>query len=110
MQRAAAFRRIIRMRFNVWPKSNQPTAIGNSTHGFAADHSRGVEAATAASTHACRKEKDWTGNHPLQARSRNLQKVGILTADFSDQLNFGFARNKNSMPVFMHRLRRVYHT
>jgi len=98
------------MRFNVWPKSNQLAAFGNSTDGFAADHSRGVEAAKAASTHAGRKEKDWTGNHPLQARGRNLQKAGILTADFSNQLNFGFTRNKNSMTVFMHRLRRVYHT
>jgi len=46
------------MRFDVRPKSNQLTAIGNSTHGFAEVHSRGVEAALAASTHAGHKEAE----------------------------------------------------
>jgi hypothetical protein len=98
------------MRFIVWPKSNQLTAIGNVMDGFSADHSRGVEAATAASTHAGHKEaeQEWSSVHRGQPHRRNLQKITILSADLDDQLNFEFARNKNSMNVFMIRLRRVY--
>jgi len=98
------------MRFNVWPKSNQLAAFGNSTDGFAADHSRGVEAAKAASTHAGlnEAEKERSRIHRGQPHRRNLQKITILSTDLDDQLNFEFARNKNSMNVFMIRLRRVY--
>ena len=100
------------MRFDVRPKSNQLTAIGNSTHGFAEVHSRGVEAALAASTHAGHKhkeaEKERSSNHRSQSRSRKLRKVSILGSDSGDQLNFELVRNKNSMAVFMIRLRRVY--
>ena len=110
MQRAAALRRIDRMRFDVRPKSNQLTAIGNSTHGFAEVHSRGVEAALAASTHAGRKEAEEERSHKYrsQSRVRNLGKVSILGSDSGDQLNFELVRNKDSMAVFMIRLRRVY--
>jgi hypothetical protein len=52
MQRSAAVPRIDRMGSHVGPTSNQITAIGNSTRRFIAENSRGVEAATAASTHA----------------------------------------------------------
>ena len=98
------------MRHNVGPKSNQLTAIGNSMDGFAAVHSRGVEAATAASTHAGHNgaEGERSSNHRRQSHRRNLNKVSILNSDSVDQLNFEFARNKNSMTVFMIRLRRVY--
>lgn len=98
------------MRSNVGPKSNQLTAIGNAMDGFAAVHSRGVEAATAASTHAGHKEREekQSGNHWIQFRSRTLRKKISVQTDLVDQLNFEFARNKNSMTVFMIRLRRVY--
>jgi len=110
MQRAVALRRIDRMRHNVGPKNNQLTAIGNAMDGFAAVHSRGVEAATAASTHAGlnEAEKERSRIHRGQPHRRNLQKITILSTDLDDQLNFEFARNKNSMNVFMIRLRRVY--
>ena len=95
---------------NVGPKSNQLTASGNAMDGLTAVHSRGVEAATAASTHAGHKEaqQEWSSIHRGQPHRRNLQKITILSADLDDQLNFEFARNKNSMNVFMIRLRRVY--
>jgi hypothetical protein len=79
-------------------------------HGFAADHSWGVEAVTAASTHAGHKgvEEERSSNPRRQSRRRNLHKVSILNTDSVEQLNFEFARNKNSMKVLMIRLRRVY--
>jgi hypothetical protein len=110
MQRTAALWRIDQMRFIVGPKSNHLTAIGDSMRRFAADESRGVEAATAASAHAGHKEaqQKWSSIHRGQPHRRNLQKITSLSADLEDQLNFEFARNKNSMNVFMIRLRRVY--
>jgi hypothetical protein len=94
----------------VRPKSNQLTANGNSRLVFVAENSRGVEAATAASTHAGHKCEAGASHRLSRPQSRKLQKVSILSADFVDQLNFEFARNKNSITIFMHRLRRVYHT
>jgi len=110
MQRTAVLRRIDRMRPNVGPKSNQLTASGNSAHEHAGIDSRGVEAAVAASTHAGldEAEEERSRIHRGQPHRRNLQKITILSTDLDDQLNFEFARNKNSMNVFMIRLRRVY--
>jgi hypothetical protein len=98
------------MRHDVGPKSNQLTAVGNSVHGLVADHSQGVETATAASTHAGLNEADEqrSGNHCSQSRSRTVCKKIIVQTDLVDQLNFEFMHNKNSMAVFMIRLRRVY--
>ena len=81
MQRTAALRRFDRMRHNIGPKSNQPTAVGNVMDGFSADCSRGVEAATAASTHAGHKEaqQEWSSIHRGQPHRRNLQKITILS-------------------------------
>jgi hypothetical protein len=78
--------------------------------GFPLDDSRGVEAASAASTHAGQEESEEgrLSNHRSQSHRRNLHKISILGADLVDQLNFEFVRNKNSMSVFMIRLRRVY--
>jgi hypothetical protein len=110
MQRTAALSRIEEVRFNVGPKSHQPTTLGNMTCDFPADDSRGVEAATAAPTHAGHKgvQEERSSNPRRQSHRRNLPKVSILNPDPFDQLNFEFARNKNSMTVFMIRLRRVY--
>jgi hypothetical protein len=110
MEHATALRRIENMKFNVRPKSNQLTAIGNLTNGFDTKNSRGVEAATAASTHAGLKKKSGSSHRLSQLHNGKLQKASIPSADFCGQLNFEFAGNKNSMIVFMHRLRRVYHT
>jgi hypothetical protein len=111
MQRTAATSRIKEMRFNVGPKINQLTVIRNAMHDcFAAAHSRRVEAAMAASTRAGRKgaQEGRSSNDRNQLHRRNMNKLSILNADSADQLNFEFARNKNSMNVFMIRLRRVY--
>ena len=108
MQSTAALQRIDGMKFYVWPMSNQLTAIGNAMDDLAAVHSRGVEAATAASTHAGHEEGKRSSNHRGQPHRRKLQKISIHSADLDGQLNFEFARNKNSMDVFMIRLRRVY--
>ena len=112
MQRTAALWRINRMRFDARPKSNQLTAIGNSVDGFAEVHSRGVEAAVAASTHAGHKEREekQPDNHCGRLRGRTLRKKISVQTDLVDQLNFEFAQNKNSMSVFTIRLRRVYQT
>jgi hypothetical protein len=112
MQRTAALSRIEYMRFNIRPKINKLTALVDPMRIFFADHSRGVEAASAASTHASRKlneeeEKKTQGNRN-EAHRRILYKVSILGGDSADQLNFELASNKNSMTVFMIRLRRVY--
>ena len=112
MQPIAAFSGIEELRSKVGPKINQLTAPLNSMRGLRAEHSRGVEAARAASTHADRKEAVGVrlDNHNRSSRRlQNLRKVLTLGADSVDQLNFEFARNKNSMAVFMLRLRRVYH-
>jgi hypothetical protein len=98
------------MKFDVRPKSNQLTAIGNLTNGFDTENSRGGEAATAASSRAGFPEKDLKSNRSSQPQARKLQKISILSADLCGQLKFEFTGNKNSMLVFMHRLRRVYHT
>ena len=111
MQRTAALSRIEKMRFDVGLEINQLTAIRNAMADyFAAVHSRGVEAATAASTRAGNNgaEGERSSNHRRHSHRRNLNKVSILNSDSFDQLNFEFARNKNSMTVFMIRLRRVY--
>jgi|SRR5580704_4901031 hypothetical protein len=110
MQLTAALRRINRMRFIVGPKANELTAIVNSPHKFAAVHSRGVEAATAASTHADYKdaEENFSRQHRSLALNRTSRKKIRLITDSGDLLNFEFTRNKNSMTVFMIRLRRVY--
>ena len=55
-----------------------------------------------------RAEEKQSGNHWIQFRSRTLRKKISVQTDLVDQLNFEFARNKNSMTVFMIRLRRVY--
>jgi len=80
------------------------------TNGFDIENSRGDEAATAASSRAGLPEKDLKSNRLSQPQARKLQKISILSADLCGQLKFEFAGNKNSMLVFMHRLRRVYHT
>jgi hypothetical protein len=111
MQSIAASSKIEKMRFNVGLEINQLTVIRNAMHDyFAAVHCRGVEAATAASTHAGYKrvEGERSSNHRRHSHRRNLNKVSILNSDSVEQLNFEFARNKNSMNVFMIRLRRVY--
>ena len=100
------------MRFNIRPKINHLTALVDPMRICFADHSCGVEAASAASTHAGRKlkieeEKRTQGNRN-EAHRRILHKVSILGGDSADQLNFELARNKKSMAVFMIRLRRVY--
>ncbi len=99
------------MRFNIRPKINQLTALVDPMRIFFADHSRGAEAASAASAHAGRimkeEEKRTHGNRHRPHR-RKLRKVSILGADSADQLNFELARNKNSITVFTIRLRRVY--
>ena len=43
-----------------------------------------------------------------QMRSGYLRHEISSATDFSDKLNFEFARNKNLMAAFMNRLRRVY--
>jgi hypothetical protein len=111
MQRTAAPSRIEKMQFDVGLEINQLTAIRNAMDDyFAAVHSRGVEAATAASTRAGHKgaEAERSSNHRRHSHRRNLNKVSILNSDSVEQLNLEFARNKNSMTVFMIRLRRVY--
>ena len=100
------------MRFEIRPTINRLTALVDRLRIFFADHPRGVEAATAASTHAGRKVKEEEEKRTQEIRKgahrRKLHKVSILGGDSVDQLNFEFARNKNSMAVFMIRLRRVY--
>jgi hypothetical protein len=110
MQRTAALQRIDKMRFDVRPKSNQLTAIGNSTDSFFTDDSRGVEVAFAASTHAGHEEaKEERSINPRESmHGRTMHKKISLMVDSVDQLNFEFKRNKNSMGVFTIRLRRVY--
>jgi hypothetical protein len=111
MQRTVAPSRIEKMQCDAGLEINQLTAIRNAMDDyFAAVHSRGVEAATVASTRPGHKEADAdrSRNHRRQSHRRNLNKVSILNSDSVDQLNFEFARNKNSMTVFMIRLRRVY--
>jgi len=112
MQRTVALQRTGMLRCNVGPKSNQLTALGNSIGGFVAEGSRGVEAAMAASTHACHSEAEangiWSSNHVGRRHRRILHKKISLKVDLVDQLNFEFSRNKNSMGVFTIRLRRVY--
>jgi hypothetical protein len=110
MQPTAALQRIGEMRFNVGPKSNQLTALGNTTYDFPTDDSRGVEAAVAASTHAGHNEaeEERSSNHRSQSHRRTSRKKISLRVDLVDQLNFEFTRNKDSMAVFMIRLRRVY--
>jgi hypothetical protein len=98
------------MRFDVGPEINQLAVIRNAMDDyFAASHPRGVEAATAASTHAGQKhrEEETPSKYRREAHRRKLHKVSILGADLVE-LNFEFARNKNSMTDFMIRLRRVY--
>jgi len=114
MQRNAASRTIDGMRFDVGPKSNQLTAIGNSLRGclqFALGELRPRPGG--ASTHAGRKkeiEEKRSGNHRGQSHKGNLRRESSLKANSADQLKFEFAGNKNSMRVFMLRLGRVYHT
>jgi hypothetical protein len=110
MQRTAALQGIEMLRINVGPKSNQITAIGNSAHEHAAVDSRGVDAATAASTHAGHKvaEEEGPSNHRGPFQGRTLHKKISLRVDSIDQLNFEFKRNKHLMNVFTIRLRRVY--
>jgi len=112
MQRIAALSRIEKMRFKIRPTINRLTALVDPLRIFFADHSRGVEAASAASTHANRKVKEDEEKKTRSTRNkphrRQFHKVSILGGDSDDQLNFEFARNKNSMNVFMIRLRRVY--
>jgi hypothetical protein len=111
MQRTVALSRIEKMRVDVGLEINQLTAIRNAMDDyFAAVHSRGVGAAPAASTRAGHKvvEGERSGNHRRRSHRRNLNKGTILNTDSVDQLNFEFARNENSMTVFMIRLRRVY--
>ena len=112
MQSTAALSRIEKMRFNIRPKINQLTALVDPMRICFADHSCGVEAASAASAHAGRKVKEEEEKRAQGLRKgahrRKLHKVSILDGDSVDQLNFEFARNKNSMAVFMIRLRRVY--
>ena len=110
IQPAGALQGIEMLRFHVGPKSNHHTALGNKIRGFKADDSRGVEAAVAASTRAGRK--DGKGQQPTNDRGRlnswaSRKKIS-LKVGLDDQLNFEFTRNKNSMNVFMIRLRRVY--
>jgi hypothetical protein len=110
MQRAAALQRIIKMRFNVWPEINQLTARGNSLHRISAIHSRGVEAAVAASTHAGHKKRQEVRSRNFRSalRSRILHQENRPTTNSIAQLNFESAQNKNLMSLFMIRLRRVY--
>src|SRR6202035_74813 len=98
---------IEKMRFDIRPTINRLTALVNPLRIFFAGHSRGVEAAAAASTHAGRIVKDEerrTRGNRHKSHRRNVHKVSILREDFVDQLNFEFTRNKNSMKVFMIRL------
>jgi len=111
MQRTAALQKTDMLRSNMRPKSNQVTALGNSLCGFAADDSRGVEAAAmSASTHASHTEANGKrpGHHRGRPHRRTLHKKITLQTDLVDQWNFEFTRNKNSMGVFTIRLRRVY--
>ena len=111
MQRTVAPSRIEKMQGDVGSEINQLTAIRNAMNDYLVSvHSRGVEAAMAASTRTGHKgvEEERSSNHRSQLHRRNLNKVSILNTDSVDQLNFEFARNKTSMPVFMIRLRRVY--
>jgi|HubBroStandDraft_6_1064221.scaffolds.fasta_scaffold478883_2 hypothetical protein len=113
MQRTAALPRIDGMRFDVGPKSNQLTAIGNSMCSclqFVLGELRPRR--SGASTHAgCEEvEEKRSGKCQGHFHKRNLRIEKSLNADSVDQLKFEFARNKNSMLVFMLRLGRVYHT
>jgi hypothetical protein len=74
MQRTAALSRIEKMRFSVGPKSNQLTALGNTMYVFPAVHSRGVEAAAAASIRAGHKEAEEgrSSIHRNRSNERNL--------------------------------------
>lgn len=109
MQPTAALQRIDEMRFDVGPESNQLTAPGNTMCGFPEDDSRGVEAATAASTHAGHKmeEEKQSSHSGSRTHGRISHKKISLIMGSVHQLNFEFTRNKNSMTVFMIRLRRV---
>jgi hypothetical protein len=64
-----------------------------------------------ASTHAGHQQaaEGHSGNHQGQLHKRNLRIKSSLKAESVNQLKFGFARNKNSMTVFMLHLGRVYH-
>jgi hypothetical protein len=79
-------------------------------HGVDAVNSWGVEAAAAASTHAGHKKAEEKPSNIHRGRFHNgtLHKKISLTVGLAEQLNFEFARNKNSMNVFTIRLRRVY--
>jgi len=112
MQRTAALTRIEKVRLNVGPKSNQHTAIGSTLRDclqFVLGELR--PRLGGASTHAGHKdlEEKHSGNHQGQSYKGNLRTESSLKADLVSQLKFEFARNKNSMPVFMLRLGRVYH-
>jgi hypothetical protein len=112
MQPIAALSRIEKIRFKVGPKINQLTALVDRMRGLRADHTRGARAAAAARVHASSKEaarEQLDRNHSSWRRQGNFRKARIPGAGSVDQLNFEFARNKNSMTVFMLRLRRVYH-
>jgi hypothetical protein len=86
MQRSAALSRIEKMRFNVRPKINQPSAPVSSMRALAAVHSQRVEVATAASTHVGHKEveDERPSGHRSQSHRRNLHKVSILNAHLDD--------------------------
>lgn len=110
MPGTAALRRIDSMGFDVGPEINQLAVIRNAMDDyFAVVHSREVEAASAASTHAGHKptQEEPSSKHHRNGHMRKLHKVSIVGADLVE-LNFEFARNKNSMTDFMIRLRRVY--
>jgi hypothetical protein len=110
MQPTAALQRIEMMRCDAGPESNQLTALGNRMCGFLAEDSRGVEAAVAASTHAGHEvaEGERSSSHRGKPHKRILRRKITLQSGLVDQLKFEFTRNKNSMTVFMIRLRRVY--
>ena len=98
------------MRFNARPKSNQLTAIGNAIRVLSSVPSRGVEAALAASTQAgftgTQKELHYLPGCLLH--SELLRRKKNSSSALKCQLNFESGRDKNSMDVFMNRLRRVY--
>jgi hypothetical protein len=110
MQFTLALRRIEMLRCNVGPNGNQLTALENKKGVFSEVDSRGVEAAAAASAQAVHTQANGKrpGNHRGRLRGRTLHKKISLQTDLVGQLNFEFIRNKNSMTVFMIRLRRVY--
>ncbi len=99
------------MRFVVGPNSKQLRALRNTVCGFSLLNFRGAEVTKVASAHAgCHEnavEESPSGIRSLR-RGMNLRNGNSTRMENVNQLNFECVRNKNSIAVFIIRLRRVY--